>query len=199
MNLSRRSPFLSVTLRRVRPPAWAVIGRLAVSARSAPRFTLDADIAVAVDTDADAERLVSDLRNVGFTPVATMEQDYVERLAGVRLITGTTGGFEVDLLFASSGIESEIARDASRIELVPGLVAPVAQIPHLIALKVLSRDERRPQDDVDLQSLVSAATPVDIARARELLELISSRGFARNKNLSAEFAAVFERFGTASP
>ena len=174
---------------------WAVIGGLAVSARAVPRFTLDADIAVAVDTDADAERLVGNLREVGFTPVATMEQDYVERLAGVRLIAGSNGGFEVDLLFASSGIEPEIARDASRIELVPGLVAPVAQLSHLLALKLLSRDPRRPQDDVDLQSLLNGATPADIATARDLMVTITERGFARGKDLYADFDAIIQRFG----
>ena len=180
--------------------AWCVIGGLAVSARAAPRFTLDADLAVAVDSDESAEHIVRDLLHEGFAVATSIEQESANRFAGVQLVRpNTPGTFGIDLMFASSGIESEIARDASRIELVPGVVAPVAQIPHLIALKVLSRDERRPQDDVDLQSLVGAATSVDIARAIELLELIASRGFARNKNLSAEFAAVIERFGPASP
>jgi hypothetical protein len=176
---------------------WAVIGGLGVSARAAPRFTLDADIAIAVADDVEAERVVAELRSMELVPVAMMEQDYVERLAGVRLAVDANGPLEVDILFASSGIESEIARDASRIDLVPGIVAPVAQIPHLIALEVLSRDSRRPQDDVDLQSLLVAATSADIVAARKLLDLITSRGYARNKNLSAELDAVIERFGPA--
>ena len=101
----------------------------------------------------------------------------------------------LDLLFASSGIEPEIARDASRIELVPGLVAPVAQLSHLLALKLLSRDPRRPQDDVDLQSLLNGATPADIATARDLMVTITERGFARGKDLYADFDAIIQRFG----
>lgn len=175
---------------------WCVIGGLAVSARAAPRFTLDADLAVAVDSDESAETIVRDLIRAGFVVATTIEQETAHRFAGVQLVRpNTTGTFGIDLMFASSGIESEVARDASRIELVPGEVAPVAPMPHLIALKVLSRDERRPQDDVDLQSLLGAATSVDIARARELLELIASRGFARGKDLHTEFESVIERFG----
>ena len=98
-------------------------------------------------------------------------------------------------MFASSGIEAEVARDASRIDLVPGVVAPVAQIPHLIALKVLSRDERRPQDDADLQSLIGSASASDLSVAAILLRLITDRRFSREKDLAQELATVLKRFG----
>jgi hypothetical protein len=42
--------------------AFALIGGLAVSARTEPRFTRDADLAVAVASDAQAEALIHDLR-----------------------------------------------------------------------------------------------------------------------------------------
>ena len=41
---------------------FAVVGGLAVSARAEPRLTRDADLAVAVDSDDDAEGLVLELR-----------------------------------------------------------------------------------------------------------------------------------------
>ncbi|MGH3930337.1 MAG: nucleotidyl transferase AbiEii/AbiGii toxin family protein, partial [Pseudonocardiaceae bacterium] len=44
----------------------ALIGGLAVSVRTEPRFTRDIDLAVAVRDDADAERLVNSLANAGF-------------------------------------------------------------------------------------------------------------------------------------
>lgn len=178
---------------------WCVIGGLAVSARAAPRFTLDADLAVAVDTDAAAEDIVRGLLSRGFVVATSIEQQSAQRLAGVQLVRpDTPGHFGIDLMFASSGIESEITLEASRIDLVLGVVAPVAQLPHLIALKVLSRDERRPQDDSDLQALIGAATASDLTVAKDLLLLIADRGFARGKDLGSEFDAVIERFGQAS-
>jgi len=42
--------------------SFALVGGLAVSARTEPRFTRDADIAVAVASDAEAEGLTRDLR-----------------------------------------------------------------------------------------------------------------------------------------
>lgn len=44
--------------------------------------------------------------------------DAVERLATVRMTA--TGGVVVDLLFASSGIEPEVATRAERLDVLPG-------------------------------------------------------------------------------
>jgi hypothetical protein len=46
--------------------AWALVGGLAVSVRSEPRFTRDIDVAVAVSDDLAAEALVSQLIAGGF-------------------------------------------------------------------------------------------------------------------------------------
>src|SRR3954462_7406414 len=64
---------------------FALVGGLAVSARSEPRFTRDIDLAVAVATDADAEGLVADLTARGFALRLSLEQDAIGRLATVRL------------------------------------------------------------------------------------------------------------------
>lgn len=71
----------------------------------------------------------------------------------------------VDLLFASSGIEPEIVADAEVLDLLPTFRIRVATTGHLIALKVLSRDDvRRPQDLVDLRALLQVASRIDLAR-----------------------------------
>ena len=128
--------------------AFALIGGLAVSVRTEPRFTRDADIAVAVPSDAEAERLIQDLRARGHAIRAGVEQDALGRLATVRLVRSREPDTPVvDLLFASSGIESELVAEADLIEVLPELHVPVASTAHLIALKVLARDDvERPQD-----------------------------------------------------
>jgi hypothetical protein len=96
---------------------------------------------------------------------------------------------------ASSGIEPEVVAAASPVEFVPGLWVPVAQIGHLIALKVLSRnDDIRPQDLVDLRALIVEATPDDLTTARAALNLIAERGYDRGKSLQADFDALLARF-----
>ena len=195
---------------------WALIGGLAISARLEPRFTRDIDLAISVDGDAAAEALVGRFRRQGFQIHTILEQEatklisergfnrgkdlwealdlhYLEyRLATVRLQTsaGDEGPF-VDLLFASSGIEPEVVEAADPIELSPGLVVPVAQLGHLLAMKVLARDdERRPQDLVDIRNILKVADPQELKRARTALTLISERGFNRGKDLLGELDSL---------
>lgn len=165
--------------------AYALVGGLAVSARTEPRFTRDVDLVIAVVGDAEAEALIHKLQARGYGIGTVIEQDATGRLATVRL-TGRDPSYApvVDLLFASSGIEPEIALAAEPLELLKGLVMPVARPGHLIALKVLSRDDLdRPQDLLDLRALIRVASLEDLALARHALELIAARGFHRGRHL----------------
>jgi hypothetical protein len=86
--------------------------------------------------------------------------------------------------FGSIGLPPELGA-------APGVTLKVARIEHLIALKVLSRDdERRPQDLVDLRALLRTATKEDVARAREALGLISTRGYHRGRELAPQLEAL---------
>jgi hypothetical protein len=165
---------------------WALVGGFAVSARAEPRFTRDIDVAVAVADDADGEGLVRLMLADGYRLLASVEQDETGRLATVRLASPLSGGdVVVDLLFASSGIEPEIVRAAEMTDVVPGLRLPIAMTGHLIALKLLARDDlERPQDLADLRSLGKVATSADYQATREAVLLISSRGFARGRDLT---------------
>jgi hypothetical protein len=176
---------------------FALVGGLAVSARTEPRLTRDADLAVLVADDRDAEALGRDLQGRGWRVVAAIEQDVAGRLATVRLTPagGDVLGTVVDLLFASSGIEPEIVAAADRIEAVPGFSVPVARLGHLIALKVLARDDRtRPHDRVDLAALLSRADALAMAEARESLALVTRRGFHRGRDLPAALDATIDEF-----
>lgn len=169
---------------------WALVGGLAVSARAEPRTTRDVDLAIAVKDDADAEALVLSLQLRKYRVLMVLEQEAVGRLSAVRLSPPAQGphGVIVDVLFASSGIEHEIAEAAEPIEIVPALRVPVARTGHLLALKLLARDDRRrPQDWDDMRALLVEASPADLAEAREAIGLIEQRGFHRNKPLSQEF------------
>jgi len=168
---------------------FALVGGLAVSARAEPRFTRDLDVAVAIENDAEAESLVQRLSASGYNVVATVEQEATARLATVRLVPPgeSAGGVIVDLLFASSGVEVEIVRDAEPLEILEGLEVKVATVGYLIATKVLSRDDRqRPQDHADLLALLKNKSKADIDIARKALQLVHERGFNRQKDLAAE-------------
>ncbi len=178
---------------------WAVIGGFAVAARAVTRFTRDIDIAVTVTDDADSESLVRQLMADGYRMLASIEQDDTGRLATVRLASPLSGGeVVVDLLFASSGIEPEIAAAAEITDVVPGLRLPIATTGHLIALKLLARDDReRPQDQADLRALDAVSTPADYQDALEAVELISARGYDRGRDLVSALSHLEASAGEA--
>ena len=105
----------------------AVIGGLAVSARTEFRFTKDVDFALAVADDREAERVVGAFLGYGYQLLSLLEQTATGRFATSRLIVPgeSAQGVVVDLLFASTGIESELVQAADAVELFPGLEAPV--------------------------------------------------------------------------
>jgi hypothetical protein len=126
--------------------------------------------------------MVATLLREGHELVASVEQEAVSRLATARF--RLRDGALLDLLFASSGIEAEIVAAADQMAVVPGVELPVSTIGHLIAIKLLARDdERRPQDIVDLHSLMKVASPDDLDQARAAVVLIERRGFARGREL----------------
>jgi hypothetical protein len=172
---------------------FALVGGLAVSARTEPRFTRDIDLAVATTSDADAEGLIRALMRDGWTVEAISEQEAVDRLATVRLRPPEEVGTAavVDLLFASSGIEPELVHDAEKLEVLPDVVAPVATTAALIVLKALAAGPTRPQDEVDLTALIAVATDDERDRARQLARLVVERGFHRDRDLVAQLDGRF--------
>ena len=120
-----------------------------------------------------------------------LEQEYVERLSGVRLERSGSDVI-VDLLFASSGIENEVVTSATRLEVLPQLSAPVATTGHLIALKTLAG---RNQDLTDLGSLIPAASTEDLDVAREAVRLIHARGFNREQDVAADLGKLIAELG----
>lgn len=174
--------------------SFALMGGFAVSALTEPRTTKDVDIAVVVEDDADAEQLAFELSQRGYRVRTTVEHTGTGRLATIRTLSPNNA--IVDFLFASSGIEDLLIEEATRIEVLDGLEIPVPRVGHLIAIKVLARDDRRrPQDRVDLHALFEVADDRDIAVARAALRLITERGYARGRVLEEELRRALDELG----
>jgi len=194
----RRLTAFEATLRRIGADlagigaGHVVVGGLAVSVRTEPRFTRDVGLAVAVAVadDSVAEAVIDELLQRGYRSLAMVEHEATGRLATARLTSPVDDDIVVDLLLASSGIEPEVVAQADRIEVLPGLVAPVAATGHLITLKLLARDDRtRPQDLVDLRALLAVAGPADLDLVRASAMNVKARGYDRGRDL---MASLFE-------
>ena len=195
--LAPQSPALSTALARIAADltrgnvSFALVGGLAVSARAEPRLTRDVDVAVLARADAEAERVIRELVAAGYRVLSAIEQTRTDRLATVRLLPPGAAKLVVDLLFASCGIEPEIVEAAELIEVLPDLIIPVARTSHLLAMKLLARDDReRPQDLDDLRALLAISSPAELRRVPAALDLITSRGFSRGRDLRARWRAV---------
>jgi hypothetical protein len=171
----------------------ALVGGVAVSVRTEPRFTRDLDFAIAVGDDDEASHYVFRLRQLGYELHAALEQAAGGRLATVRLRRQRSGPM-IDLLFATTGIEPAIVADAETLEIASGVAAPVARVGHLIAMKLLSRDDaHRPRDLGDLVQLAAVADDAEWARAERAVIEIDQRGFARGRDLRAALQALGAR------
>lgn len=163
---------------------WALVGGLAVCARTEPRPTADIDIAVAVPDDATAKARVEKLLGAGYRSRESIVHHQTGRLATVRLLSRVAGqDMPIDLFFASSGVEAEIVAAAESLEVPPGLRIPVSRIGHLIAVKLIWR--RSAKRDRDLHKLIERADAGDLEDTRHLIASITERGYHRGRDLGA--------------
>lgn len=160
----------------------ALVGGVAVGARTEPRVTRDVDFVIPVSDDADAELKVLSLQRSGFLVESVFERDG-GRISTVRTRHPAAPEVFVDFLLSNPRIEAEIVADASRELVVPTVSCPVAQPWHLIAMKVLAN---RRKDQADLGELISRAKPATLGKAKRALHTMSSRGAGPNRDLVAE-------------
>ena len=193
---SRLLDALRVVAEALRELGWpfALVGGLAVSVRTEPRFTRDIDLVVALPDDTAAEALIADLSARGFHLQLSLEQRALHRLAAVRLSPPNepAEGIVVDLLFASCGIEADVCAAADEIEIAAGLSIPVATNGHLVVMKLLSRSPRRPQDDGDLGALVPVLDETERRRAVAAADRIERLGANRGRPMRRDLATLLD-------
>jgi hypothetical protein len=88
---------------------------------------------------------------------------------------------DVDVAIAASA-DAEVEKLVR--ELAPAGYAIIARAEELLALKVLSMTERRPQDRMDAESLLAVNPDLDLGTVRDLLARITARGFNRGQDLN---------------
>jgi len=168
---------------------FAIVGALAIGSRGRVRQTLDADIAVSLPDINKSDELINSLvlRGYGINNLYRNES----KLALARLFSpdNLNNLFEIDLLFDLCGIEQEVIDMAEVLEIWPGISAPIARMPALLAMKARCQElPERIQDKADLvNQLIPFATLSDIEEARILIQLVEQRGYNEGRSLLQDF------------
>lgn len=166
---------------------WSLVGGLAVGVRGEPRTTRDIDVAIDTADDAEAEAVVRALVHRGYGLHLVLEHATTHRLATVRLLVPARGRRTViaDLLFTTSSLEGEAVRTSTRVAVGSLTAVPVASLPALVAMKLLSESDERPRDRQDLVDLLSRATPAENAECQRLVNLATERRAHRGRDLES--------------
>jgi len=173
----------------------ALVGGVAVGVWGEERFTKDLDFALAVKTDKDAEKLVKAMVDKGFRIETVLEHKPSDSIALVIFSSPTSDKipYRVDLIFMQTGIEKEVVENSVVFKVDKKSELRVASVGHLIALKVLSMDDKkRPQDRLDIANLLKVADKNDLETAKKALDLITKREFNQKKDLLQRFKVLQE-------
>lgn len=148
-------------------------------------FALIGGLAVACD-EAAAEQVVYAFRRAGYAVAAVLEDRRTHALATVRL-RAPASAVLVDLLFHFVGIEAEVVEAATGHPVLAGVSAPVAQLEHLLAMKIQAN---RPVDQGDVSLLLQRADAACRRRALKALQRMMGQGTGDGRDLAAAFRAA---------
>ncbi len=164
--------------------AFCLVGGLARAFLAEARTTKDVDFAISAGSEAAVDELVRSLQSRGLV-VREVFQHKDGRVATVRMTWGSSP-IRIDLLFATSGLEPLVVRDAVVREVLPGATAPVILLPHLVAMKLVAG---RDQDLIDVGALLEVATAADRRRVPSLLAHLEPGRRARALQLWKTFSS----------
>jgi hypothetical protein len=132
----------------------AVIGSVALAVHGYVRATTDLDLGVAVLAFESLRSMAEQLRERGYD-VDVGEPGVDDPLGGVVTVSGPDfDSVQIVNLRAASGRNERLARDAiETAQRVEGIDLPVVDLPHLVALKLVSGSR---QDQLDVVQLLRA-------------------------------------------
>lgn len=163
---------------------YAVVGGLATLMRGRPRFTQDVDVLLDVPQLA-LPGLLDELARLGFNfDLATVIQEYVrEHITSFRF-----GSVRIDWLKPVLPLYARTLADASSLTWTEGHPLRVATAEGLILTKMVSF---RPQDQVDIETLLSAnRDEIDVGMIRREWSVVAKGEETRTAWLEDAFARL---------
>lgn len=167
----------------------AVIGGIAVIARGVQRVTRDIDVAIA-GADQSATALADELQRHGIVPRIADAVGFAEQ-SQVLLMRHAVSGVDIDVSRAWLPFEIEALAAASK-ELLGGVRIAVARPEDLIIFKAVAW---RPQDQQDIERLLTLYRDIDLERVRRhVSELSEALELDRVRELDALIGRLAKPF-----
>jgi hypothetical protein len=143
-------------------PAEAVIvGGVAVSLLSRPRFTQDID-ALVILSDSEWERAMISAAPYGIVPRIDRALEFARR-SHVLLLRHSVSGIDIDVIFGGLSFE-HLAVKQAQFHDVGGLRVKLPRVEDLLIMKAVAH---RPQDMLDVDALLAAHPQTNVAAARQ--------------------------------
>ncbi len=130
---------------------YAIIGGVAVSIRSVPRYTSDIDAVLWYGED-HWDGLIKGLGQYGFTPRSADPIAFAR--ANRMLLLSDADSVPVDLSFGALPFEEDLVKGAEKIEIGEG----IATVEALVIMKAIAW---RPKDQLDLRELIGVNPGID--------------------------------------
>lgn len=134
---------------------YAIIGGVAVSIQSVPRYTEDIDAVIWFGEDG-WQNLLESLKQHGFVPRAADPIQFAQR--NRLLLLTDSNSVQIDIAFGALPFEEELVKTAKAVELSDGFRLKVASPEALVLMKAIAW---RPKDQLDIRDLVSVNPHLD--------------------------------------
>jgi hypothetical protein len=143
-------------------PAQAmIVGGVAVSLLSRPRFTQDID-ALVILSDTEWERALSAAADYAIVPRIDGALEFARR-SQVLLLRHSASAIDIDVIFGGLPFEHHAVRQAE-IHDVGGVPIRLPRVEDLLIMKAVAH---RPQDMLDVEALLTAHPDANVAAARQ--------------------------------
>ncbi len=140
-----------------------IVGGVAASILGEPRFTRDIDALVILEPNR-WPKLLDTGEQHGFEPRLSDAIEFARR-SRVLLLRHRSSGVDVDLVFGALPFEEEILRRSVPVKIGSESI-PLPTPEDLVIMKAVAG---RPQDWLDIESLVAAHPRLDLDRVRQMV------------------------------
>jgi hypothetical protein len=170
------------------PAQSVIVGGVAVSLLSRPRFTQDID-ALVILAETEWERAIGAAKVYGILPRIDGALEFARR-ARVLLLRHSASGIDIDVIFGGLPFES-LAVAQAQIHSVAGVSVRLPRVEDLLIMKAVAH---RPQDILDVDALLAAHPATDLQPVRQWIREFATA--TAMSDLLVDFDQAVERSST---